>query len=163
MRVAPTMVLNEEERKEFTRLAKSRTANVRLARRAQIVLLAATGKPNDAIAKALAIGRVQVGRWRERYAEGGLAAIERDLPRGGRPLKADPAEIVRLTTRTQPEAATHWSTRRLAAQVGVSDTTVLRVWHRHGLKPHLVETSQGLCPTASISSITRFIRATRAR
>jgi transposase len=140
MRVAPTIVLNEEERKELTRLAKSRTASVRLARRAQMVLLAATGKPNDAIAKALEIGRVQVGRWRERYAEGGLAAIERDLPRGGRPLKADPAEIVRLTTRTQPEAATHWSTRSLAAQVGVSDTTVLRVWHRHGLKPHLVET-----------------------
>ena len=50
------------------------------------------------------------------------------------------AEIVRLTTRTLPEAATHWSTRTLAAKVGVSDTTVLRVWHRHGLKPHLVET-----------------------
>ena len=140
MRVAPTIVLNEEERKKLAQLAKSRTASVRLARRAQIVLLAATGKPNDAIAQELEIGRVQVGRWRERYAEGGLAAIERDLPRGGRPLKADTAEIVRLTTRTLPEAATQWSTRTLAAQVGVSDTTVLRVWHRHGLKPHLVET-----------------------
>jgi transposase len=140
MRVAPTIVLNEEERKKLTQLAKSRTASVRLARRAQIVLLAASGKPNEAIAQELEIGRVQVGRWRERYAEGGLAAIERDLPRGGRPRKADTAEIVRLTTRTLPEAATHWSTRSLAAQVGVSDTTVLRVWHRHGLKPHLVET-----------------------
>ena len=140
MRVAPTIVLNEEERKKLTQLAKSRTASVRLARRAQIVLLAARGKHNDAIAQALQIGRVQVGRWRERYATGGLAAIERDLPRGGRPLKADGAEIVRLTTRTLPRAATHWSTRTLAAKVGVSDTTVLRVWHRHGLKPHLVET-----------------------
>ena len=140
MRVAPTIVLNEEERKKLTQLAKSRTASVRLARRAQIVLLAARGKHNDAIAQELEIGRVQVGRWRERYATGGLAAIERDLPRGGRPLKADPAEIVRLTTRTLPPAATHWSTRTLAAKVGVSDTTVLRVWHRHGLKPHLVKT-----------------------
>jgi len=140
MRVAPTIVLNEEERKKLTQLAKSRTVSVRLARRAQIVLRAARGQPNDAIAQALQIGRVQVGRWRERYATGGLAAIERDLPRGGRPLKADAAEIVRLTTRTLPRAATHWSTRTLAAKVGVSDTTVLRVWHRHGLKPHLVDT-----------------------
>ena len=140
MRVAPTIVLNEEERKKLTQLAQSRTASVRLARRAQIVLLAARGKHNDAIAEELGMGRVQVGRWRERYATGGLAAIERDLPRGGRPLKADTAEIVRLTTRTLPEAATHWSTRTLATKAGVSDTTVLRVWHRHGLKPHLVET-----------------------
>ena len=51
---------------------------------------------------------------------------------------ADAAEIVRLTTRTTPEAATQWSTRSLAAKVGVSDTTVLRVWRKHGLRPHLV-------------------------
>ena len=50
------------------------------------------------------------------------------------------AEIVRLTTRALPETATHWSTRTLAAKVGVSDTTVLRVWHQYGLKPHLVRT-----------------------
>jgi transposase len=140
MRVAATIVLNEAERKKLTQLAKSRTTSVRLARRAQIVLLAAAGNPNDAIAEALGIGRVQVGRWRERYAEGGLAAIERDLPRGGRPPKVDAAQVVRLTTQTLPKAATHWSTRTLAAKLGVSDTTVLRVWHRHGLKPHLVET-----------------------
>jgi transposase len=140
MRVAPIIVLSDEERTKLTQLSKSRTASVRLARRARIVLLAAAGKHNEAIAEELDIGRVQVGRWRERYAEGGLAAIERDLPRGGRPPKADAAEIVRLTTQTLPEAATHWSTRTLAAKVGVSDTTVLRVWHRNGLKPHLVET-----------------------
>ena len=140
MRVAARIMLNEAERRKLTQLAKSRTVSVRLARRAQIVLRAAAGKRNEAIAEALDIGRVQVGRWRERYAEGGLAAIERDLPRGGRPPKVDAAEVVRLTTQTLPKAATHWSTRSLAAKVGVSDTTVLRVWRRHGLKPHLVET-----------------------
>jgi transposase len=140
MRVAPTIVLSEEERGKLRQLSKSKTVSVRLARRARIVLLAAEGNQNDAIAEELDIGRVQVGRWREHYAEGGLAAIERDLPRGGRPPKVDAAEVVRLTTQTLPEAATHWSTRTLAAKVGVSDTTVLRVWHRHGLKPHLVET-----------------------
>lgn len=99
MRVAPTIMLNEEEHTKLTRLAKSRTTSVRLARRAQVVLLAAMGKHNEAIAQELKIGRLQVGRWRERYAQGGLAAIERDRPRGGRPRKADAAEIVRLTTR----------------------------------------------------------------
>jgi transposase len=140
MRVARTIVLSEEERGKLTQLSRSKTVSVRLACRARIVLLAAAGKQNDAIAEELDIGRVQVGRWRERYAEGGLAAIERDLPRGGRPPKVDAAEVVRLTTQTLPEARTHWSTRALAAKVGVSDTTVLRVWHRHGLKPHLIET-----------------------
>ena len=91
-----------------------------------------------AIAAQLNIGRVQVGRWRERYAQGGLAAIERDLPRGGRPREVDAAEIVRRTTQTLPVAATHWSTRSLARELGVSDTTVLRVWRANGLKPHRV-------------------------
>ena len=140
MRVAPPIELTEEERKKLTQLAKSRTTSVRLARRAQMILRAAMGESNEAIAEALGVGRVQVGRWRERYAQGGLAAIAQDRPRGGRPPRADAAEIVRLTTQTTPKGATHWSTRTLAAQVGVSDSTVLRVWRQHGLKPHLVKT-----------------------
>ena len=140
MRVAPTIVLSSEEHSKLGRLAKSRTASVRLARRAQIVLLAASGMHNDAIAEEVGVGRVQVGRWRMRYAEGGLAAIEKDLPRGGRPPKVDAAKIVRLTTQTLPKSATHWSTRTMAARAGVSDTAVLRVWRAHGLKPHLVRT-----------------------
>lgn len=139
MRVAPLIVLTEEEHKTLTQLAKSRTTSVRLARRAQMVLRAAMGESNEAIAAALGVGRVQVGRWRERYAKGGLAAIKQDRPRGGRPSRADAAKIVRLTTQTPPQGATHGSTRTLAAKVGVSDTTVLRVWRAHGLKPHLVK------------------------
>ena len=138
MRVAPTIVLSSEEHKKLRQLAKSRTTSVRLARRAQIVLLAAQGKHNDMIALELGIGRVQAGRWRERYAQGGLAAIEQDLPRGGRPATVDAAKIVHLTTQSAPKTATQWSTRTLAAHVGVSDSTVLRVWRQHGLKPHLV-------------------------
>ncbi len=88
------------------------------------------------IAEQVGVGRVQVGRWRSRYAEGGLTAIEKALRRGGRPIKTDAAAIVRLTTQTKPVGAKHWSSRTLAAEVGVSDTTVLRVWRQHGLKPH---------------------------
>jgi len=138
MRKAPTIRLSSEDEKKLTRLARSNTTSVRLARRARIVLLAAAGVDNQTIATQLDIGRVQVGRWRERYAQGGFAAIEHDLPRGGRPPKVDAAEIVRRTTQTLPAAATHWSTRTLARELGVSDTTVLRVWRTHGLKPHLV-------------------------
>ncbi len=138
MRVAQTIQLSTDEEQKLTRLARSNTTSVRLARRARIVLLASSGLDNQAIATQLGIGRVQVGRWRERYAQGGLTAIEQDLPRGGRPPKVDAAEIVRRTTKTQPTAATQWSTRTLAREMGVSDTTVLRAWRAHGLKPHLV-------------------------
>lgn len=138
MRVAPTITLNAEERQKLTRLARSGTTSVRLARRARVVLLAADGLDNQTIAAQLDIGRVQVGRWRERYAQGGLSAIEHDLPRGGRPPMVDAAEIVRRTTRTLPVAATQWSTRTMARELGVSAATVLRVWRAHGLKPHRV-------------------------
>ena len=138
MRVAPTITLSADEKQKLTRLARSSTTSVRLARRARVVLLAADGLDNQTIAAQLNIGRVQVGRWRERYAQGGLAAIEHDLPRGGRPPVVDAAEIVRRTTQTLPVAATQWSTRTMARELGVSDTTVLRVWRAHGLKPHRV-------------------------
>jgi transposase len=105
---------------------------VRLARRARIVLLASQGKDNRQIAGELGIGRIQVGRWRERYAKEGMAAIERDLPRGGRKPTVDAARIVHLTTQTAPPDATHWSTRTLAAVAGVSATSVRRIWRAHG-------------------------------
>jgi transposase len=138
MRKAEEIVLLNEERAQLLQLARSKTVSVRLARRAQIVLGAADGLDNHTIAAQVGVGRVQVGRWRNRYLAGGLAAIQQDLPRGGRPVKADAAQIVRLTTQSLPANATQWSTRTMAAQVGVSDTTVLRVWRQHGLKPHRV-------------------------
>ena len=139
MRVASAIELDDAHREKLVKLAHSNTTEVRLARRAGIVLLAADGLDNHKIAELIGVGRIQVGRWRERYLAGGLKAIEQDLPRGGRKPKFDRAEIVRLTTQTKPEAATQWSTRTLAAVAGVSDTTVHRVWKAHGLKPHLVK------------------------
>ena len=139
MRVASAIELDDAQREKLVKLAHSNTTEVRLARRAGIVLLAADGLDNRKIAELMGVGRIQVGRWRERYLAGGLAAIEQDLPRSGRKPKVDAAEIVRLTTQTKPEAATQWSTRTLAAVAGVSDTTVLRIWRARGLKPHLVK------------------------
>ena len=92
------------------------------------------------IAAQLNTGRVQVGRWRTRYAAGGLAAIAQDLPRGGRKPAVDHHRIIELTTQSTPPNATHWSTRTMAEAVGVSAATVSRVWRAYGLKPHRVET-----------------------
>ena len=139
MRVASAIELDDAQREKLVKLAHSNTTEVRLARRAGIVLLAADGLDNRKIAELVGVGRIQVGRWRERYARGGLKAIEQDLPRGGRKPKVDPAEIVRLTTQTKPQGATQWSTRTLAAIAGVSDTTVQRIWKARGLKPHRIK------------------------
>jgi transposase len=132
--------LTNAQRIELERRVKSQTLDARSVRRARIVLLAADGVANYEIARRLEISRNQVIAWRGRFAKGGLVAIESDLPRSGRKPTIDAAEIVRVTTQTTPEGATHWSTRKLAAKLGISDTTVLKVWQAHGLKPHLVET-----------------------
>ncbi len=82
MRVAPAIELTDEQESELRRLARSKTTSVRLAQRARIVLLCAQGMQNKDIADALGVGRVQVGRWRDRYAEAGFAGIERDAGAG---------------------------------------------------------------------------------
>ncbi len=107
MRTAAEIMLTAGEEKALTRLSRSNTSSVRLARRARIVLLAWHGKDNTQIAAELGVGRIQVGRWRERYAKDGMAAIERDLPRGGRRPTVDAPQIVHLTTQTTPHNATH--------------------------------------------------------
>jgi len=139
MKTARLIELSDEQHIKLEEMVRSQTLEVRAVRRAQIVLSAADGMGNREIAAALGIGRVQVGRWRERFIQGGVVAIEGDLPRSERKPRVDRAEIVRLRTQTTPEAATHWSTRTLAEKAGVSDTTVLRIWQANGLKPHLVD------------------------
>jgi transposase len=138
MRVAAEIVLTDDEQAELNRLVRSKLTSVRLAQRAQIVLLASEGMQSKDIAAQLGIGRVQVSRWRERYKHARLAGIERDLPRGAPPVKVDVARLVELTTQSKPEAGTHWSTRKMAAELGVSAASVLRHWRAHGLKPHVV-------------------------
>lgn len=138
MRVAPEIVVSDGERAELNRLVRSKLTSVRLALRARIVLLAVDGLRNKDIAAQVGVGRVQVARWRERYARSRLAGIERDLPRGAPPVKVNVARLVELTTQSKPKAATHWSTRTMAAEMGVSAASVSRHWRANGLKPHIV-------------------------
>jgi transposase len=138
MRVATQIELTSEELAELTALARSKLTSVRLVLRARIVLLAAQGLQNMDIAAQVGVGRVQVSRWRDRYAQSRLAGIESDLPRGAPPVKVDVARLVELTTKSKPEASTHWSTRTMADELGVSAASVSRHWRAKGLKPHLV-------------------------
>ena len=88
-----------------------------------MVLLAAQGLQNDQVARQLAMSRFKVSRWRERYARHGFPGIEKDAPRPGRAPAVGPEtveRVVRMTTQGKPPQATHWSTCRLAALVGVS-------------------------------------------
>jgi transposase len=114
-----------------------------LVERAQIVLLAADGRENKDIATELGITRATAARWRDRFAARGIAGIEKDAPRGGRPPKARDRlarKIVGMTTRQKPANATHWSTRTLAEALGTSRSMVSRAWRANGLKPHLSRT-----------------------
>ena len=138
MRVAAQIELTSEERAELTALVRSKLTSMRLVLRARIVLLAAQGLQNIDIAEQVGVGRVQVSRWRGRYAQSRLAGIESDLPRGAPPVKVDVARLVELTTESKPKAATHWSTRTMATELGVSAASVSRHWRAKGLKPHLV-------------------------
>jgi transposase len=143
MRRAPEIILSDEDRSTLERWSRSRSEAARLVERAQIVLLASQGLENKAIAEQVGVTRITAGRWRSRFAESGLAGIEKEAPRGGRPPKARDnmaQQIVDMTTREKPANATHWSTRTLAEALGTNRTMVSRVWRANGLKPHLVKT-----------------------
>jgi transposase len=143
MRVARPVVLSTEQRGMLEARARARSAAARSVERARIVLLAAAGMENKQIAAKLRIMPEKAARWRNRYLDGGLAALDKDAPRPGRPSTITPAkiqEVVRKTTQEKPSNATHWSTRSMAKAAGLSEKSVRRIWHQHGLKPHLART-----------------------
>jgi len=143
MRVARPVNLNPEQRQFLQQQARTRSLPARQVERARIVLRAADGWQDKHIATALGITPEKAARWRNRFLEGGLAALRKDAPRPGRPrtVPADKVkQIIDKTTQEKPAAATHWSTRTMAAAAGVSEATVRRIWHAHGLKPHLTRT-----------------------
>ena len=143
-RVAPIITVSDDDQRVLRRWARGRRTPARLVRRAKIVLRAADGWLNQAIAVELGVQEKTVGLWRRRFAEYGTAGIEKDAGGRGRPAtvqhSAVEAAVVRKTTQEPPRTATHWSTRTLAADLGISPASVQRIWQRHGLKPHLVRT-----------------------
>lgn len=143
MRVAPVVTLNEDETRQLEAFARGRSTPARVVFRAKVVLLAAEGKQNLEIAEQLRTTPRAVGRWRQRFVEHRITGILKDAPRGGRPRTISAAKqklIVRKTLQEKPPKATQWSTRTMAAAAGVSEASVRRIWHAHGLKPHRART-----------------------
>jgi transposase len=143
MRVAATIMVTDKQRKTLQRWARGRSTAVRLMQRAKIVLMAAEGKENKDIAETLSVQPSTVGRWRKRFAESGLAGIEKDAPRGGRRATKQQRwakRIIETTLHETPPDATHWSIRTLAKHLGVRPNMVYRVWKTHNLKPFQVQT-----------------------
>ena len=143
MRVAPKIMMTDEQRQILGGWARGHRTPVRLMQRARIVLLAAEGRENWQIAADLQLDPAKVGRRRKRFALDGLSGIEKDLPRGGRPPTRRTAltrRIVEMTTQRRPSNATHWSVRTLAEELNVSESMVHRVWKANNLKPHLSRT-----------------------
>ena len=143
MRVACAITLTDEERETLARWERGRSTPARLVVRAKIVLRAAEGMMNKDIARQAGTDRLSVARWRRRFAEKGLAGIEKDAPRSGRrPVRRNRVarKIIERTTQTRPANATHWTVRTLAKELHVSRAMVHRVWKANGLKPHLTRT-----------------------
>jgi transposase len=143
MRVAPLVELTEDQRQTLQQWSRGRSLPARQVERARVVLLAADGKQDLEIAAEIGISNQKAARWRKRFLRLGLAGLEKDAPRPGRTptiTAAKVKEVVRKTTREKPGNATQWSTRTMAEAAGLSEKSVRRIWHKHGLKPHLSRT-----------------------
>jgi transposase len=140
MRVAPPVVIDSSQKGMLEQWARSRSLPVRQVERARVVLLAAEGKSDLEIAASLRISNQKAARWRKRFLKLGLPGLEKDAPRPGRKPVIPAAvkrELIQKTIQSAPANATQWSTRSMAAEMGVSEATVRRIWNAHGLKPHL--------------------------
>src|SRR3954465_14146980 len=136
--VAVPIELTADERAQLEAWERRRTSAQALALRSRIVLAAAEGPNNTEIARDLGVAVSSVRRWRNRFAEHRLDGLGRE-PRPGQPRKITDAkvkEVIVKTLETTPRNATHWSTRSMAAEVGLTQSAVHRIWKAFGLQPH---------------------------
>ena len=136
MRVAAPLALRPGDEEELRKMASARSGPAALARRARVVLLAAGGLPNTVIVERAGLSLPSVRHWRARYASGGIGALG-DAPRSGRPRTVDEIEIVVRTLEPPPGrlGVTHWSSRLLARELGISTASIIEVWRSYGLQP----------------------------
>jgi transposase len=135
---APVVTLTDDERSQLLTWSRRPTSANALATRSRIVLAAADGLGNTAIANQLGIAVSSARKWRSRFLAERLDGLL-DEPRPGRPRTVTDAQVEAVITRTlesTPANATHWSTRSLAAELGLSQSAVSRIWRAFGLQPH---------------------------
>jgi transposase len=138
---AVAITLSDEERGRLEAWSRRRNTAQALALRARIVLAAEQGATNSEVAEQFGISRPTVTKWRNRFSERRLDGLL-DEPRPGRPRTVTDEQVERIVTTTlesTPTNATHWSTRSLAAHLGVSQDAVWRTWQAFSLQPHRQE------------------------
>ncbi len=140
-RPTPPLELTDEERETLERFVRRHTTAQRLAFRSRIVLHCADGQTNTTVARELGTSNATVGKWRSRFVERRLDGLL-DEPRPGTPRTVSDEQVERVVTLTlesTPRGATQWSTREMARHVGLSQSTIHRVWRAFGLQPHLTD------------------------
>jgi transposase len=140
--VAVSIELSEAEREQLESWSRRQTTSNALAQRSRIVLAVAEGLSNGEVAERLGVHRNTVSKWRRRFAAERLDGLV-DEPRPGRPrtvLDAHVDAVITKTLESAPNAATHWSTRSMASEVGLTQSAVHRIWRAFGLQPHRAET-----------------------
>ena len=140
--VAVAIELSERERLQLEAWTRRRSSAQALALRSRIVLAAAEGLKNTEIAERLEINRAMAAKWRSRFAEHRLDGLT-DEPRPGRPRTITDEQVdavITTTLESTPKDATHWSTRSMAKEVGLTQTAVSRIWRAFGLQPHRQDT-----------------------
>jgi transposase len=139
---APALAVNRVDRATLNAIVRAPTSEQRAVTRARVVLASAEGTAISRIAHELGVTVNTVKLWRRRYERTGLAGLV-EAPRPGRPVvygRADRDQVIALTLEPPPDGITHWSARRLGERVGMSETTVWRIWQSAKLKPHRTET-----------------------
>jgi transposase len=139
----PELALTDEERTTLQRWARRAKSSQALALRCRIVLACAQGASDAAVAERLGTSRPTVTKWRSRFVARRLEGLA-DEPRPGAARTVSDEQVEQVLVRTletTPKDATHWSTRSLARQLGMSQSAISRIWRALGLKPHLVDAS----------------------
>src|SRR4051794_4059881 len=132
------LILTDDESQTLKTWASRPKRTQRLATRARIVLACSEGLDNRGVAARLGVRAATVGTWRKRFVERRLEGLA-DEPRPGAPRTISDPDVERVVTRTletKPKAATHWSTRGMAEDAGLSQSSIGRIWRAFGLKPH---------------------------
>ncbi len=140
--VLPPLVLTGEEREALERWTRRPKTSQALALRARIVLACAEGENNTNVGSAVGVHRGMVRRWRTRFLEKRLDGLL-DEPRPGAPRTISDADVERVIARTletKPRDATHWSTRSMARELGMSQSAISRIWRAFSLQPHRSDT-----------------------
>src|SRR5216684_7667144 len=164
MRKQAEFVLRARDRAELKGILGDGNVPQKIVKRAKIVLMTADGAGVMAIMRVVGVSKTTVWRWQNYFVEAGVAGLVkgRSKPPGKKPIAdAIKLKIVEKTVKERPANATHWSVRMMAEKMGISHTSVQRIWNAHGLKPHLVRTFTCLPIVAGLQTADSAIQFVR--